>query len=153
MNKVRIFITILLLFTVLIPVGALYAQGSETDPPEESTLQPGWSNPRTGLVPCDGVTVKCDFCAFIKLANNVITFIIYTSFLVAVVGFMYAGLLLLTAQGDPGKRNNAKKIFTHTMWGFVIILSAWLIVYTIGNVFLDVSFSFIGGPNTLQCPK
>lgn len=91
--------------------------------PDVSLAQAG------GLIPCDGP--DCNTCDLAKLAENIINFIVQISFVVTALLFTYAGFLFFTAGADPGKIKNAKKIFTNTFVGIVIILSSWLIVNVI----------------------
>jgi hypothetical protein len=84
------------------------------------------------IVPCDGTTAKpCDFDAFIKLLNNIITWILSIATTIFAISFIYGGFLYVTSGDKPGNRDKAKDILWSTLKGFVIILVAWLIVYTI----------------------
>ncbi|HED37915.1 MAG TPA: hypothetical protein ENI76_06695 [Ignavibacteria bacterium] len=85
-----------------------------------------------GLVPCNGP--DCNLCDVAKLAENSISFIVQISFVISALLFTYAGFLFLTAGADSGKVSSARKIFTNTIIGIVIILTAWLVV----NVILTV---------------
>ena len=110
-----------------------------------------------GLVPCGdesyapgekvngkdvGGTVKnpCKFEDLLKLVSNIVDFLIITGTAVAALSFGYAGFLMMTANGEMGKIEEAKAIFGKVMTGFIIMLSAWLIVYAIESAFLDSSF-------------
>jgi len=84
-----------------------------------------------GIIPCDGVKVKCDFNALIKLVQNIIEFIIKVSPFVAAVAFAWAGWKYITAGSNTGQIGEAHKIFSSVAYGFIIILSAWLIVKAI----------------------
>tara|TARA_B100001287_G_C22339261_1_gene369938 strand:- start:30 stop:395 length:366 start_codon:yes stop_codon:yes gene_type:complete len=83
-----------------------------------------------GLVPCEGV--NCGFNDLVQLAKNILDFIVMASIPAAVLGIVYAGYLYLTA-GVEGTGNiaKAKDIFVKIVIGLVLILGAWLIVYTI----------------------
>jgi hypothetical protein len=114
----------------------------------------GGNESRTfNFIPCKGP--DCTFCDLVTLINTLIRFFIYISVPLAVISFIYAGFLYMTAQGNPGQITKAHGFFTKTLWGFVIILSAWLIVYTITNALLDPSkpFSLLGSTNSIQCQK
>lgn len=104
-------------------------------------LFPTFTFAQEGLIPCDGVNVKCDFLKLIELAGNVIDFLITVSTFLAVISFMYAGFLYLTAGGNEGKIKQAHSIFWKVLWGFIIILSAWLIVELIIGAFLKDEYS------------
>ncbi len=101
--------------------------------------------PNPVLIPCDGASVKCGFPQLIQLANNVINFLILVSIPLATISFMYAGFLYLTAGGDTSKVKQAHSIFWKVLWGFIIILTAWLVVQLIINAFLKPGFSFLEG--------
>lgn len=78
------------------------------------------------LIPC---TNKCSFPDVIKIINNILTFLIRNIFLpLFILVFMYAGYQYLTAQGQPGKIANVKKMLMNVVIGLVIVLTAWLVV-------------------------
>ncbi len=98
-----------------------------------------------GLVPC-GQTVMvgttqtiphpCGFNDFITLAQNIINGWIMGGVTIAAIGFAYAGFLYITAMGSEEKIHHAHAIFIKVVWGFVFMLSAWLIVKTLEDTFL-----------------
>ena len=69
------------------------------------------------------------------LADNIITWIIMISVPVAAGVFAWAGFILMTT-GVADKRSQAKAMFWKVFIGFVIILSAWLVVSTLLNALL-----------------
>jgi hypothetical protein len=78
------------------------------------------------LIPC---TNKCSFPDVVKILNNLLTFLITTIFLpLFILVFMYAGYQYLTAQGNPSKVANVKKLLMNVVIGLVIVLTAWLVV-------------------------
>lgn len=91
------------------------------------------------LVVCDGPAgantnndpnyVVCDFNAIMKQVQRLINVAMVAGVLVAIFGFIYAGLLMIS--GAPDKINHAKKIFRGVLIGFIIMLSAWFIVYQV----------------------
>jgi hypothetical protein len=89
------------------------------------------------VIPCDGVTVPCTFGKFMELIQNVLDFLILLSIPFATIAFAWAGWLMLTSGGSGGKIDHAKEIFWKVLWGFVFVLSAWLIVRFITNALLD----------------
>ncbi|MFA5838388.1 MAG: pilin [Candidatus Paceibacterota bacterium] len=92
-----------------------------------------------GLVPCGGGGAEpaCDFNQFIVMAQTIINFILGLSVTVAVIMFTYAGILYLTASGAQDQIKKAHKIFTNVLIGFIVIISAWLVINTIANALLD----------------
>jgi len=92
----------------------------------------------TGILPpCVSSPTGCVFNDFLTLAQNIIDFVLKISVTVAVIMFTWAGILYLTASGDKGNIEKAHKIFTSVLIGFIIVISAWLIINTIANALLD----------------
>lgn len=79
---------------------------------------------------------ECNFSDFIILIQNVITFILLLSFPISVIAFTYAGFLILTANGNSGKVDQAKEIFIKVVIGLFFALTAWLIVRLITTALL-----------------
>ena len=104
---------------------------------------PGWQP----LIVCGQTGLPdCGFASLIVLVNHLITDLIILSTLFATVGFMYVGLKLLTAGGDEGAMKAAKKSAWSILKGFLWILVAWLLVYTITNGLLTSGYSILGAP-------
>jgi len=70
-------------------------------------------------------------CEFVSTVNNVIQFLIRISALLAVLVFIYAGFIMVSARGDSTLIEGAKKLFANVLIGFVILLTAFLIINTI----------------------
>jgi len=93
---------------------------------------PLFLNAQTPLVPCDNSPSQpCDFNAFVSGIQRVINWFITIAAMLSAIAFAYAGFLLLTGGGNPGKREKAKEIFTKVLIGFIIVLSSWLIVHAV----------------------
>ncbi len=98
------------------------------------------------LIVCDGVpgsigaTGKplpvCDYGYLIFLAKELIQTMILISTILAAVVFAYIGFILLTSGGDPSAMTRAKGMFGKVLKGYLWILFAWIIVYTITNTLL-----------------
>ena len=88
----------------------------------------------------------CDFNALILLANHLITDLIFLSTLFATAGFVYVGIKLLTAGGDEGAMTAAKKSAWTILKGFLWILVAWVLIYTITSALLVPGYSLLGAP-------
>lgn len=87
-----------------------------------------------GLVPCggNGQNNPCAFSDFFVLINNVINFLLFNiATPLAALTFAVAGWMYLTAGGDTGKIKQAHELFKNVAIGFIIALSAWLIVKAI----------------------
>lgn len=90
------------------------------------------------IVPCEGDS--CTACELITLGNNIIKFLIMVGVLFATILLMYAGYLMVSAQGNRAKIENARSIFTNVVIGISIMLLAFLIVDTFMKTFLGPRF-------------
>lgn len=91
----------------------------------------------SSLIPCGGNNQpECGYFDLFKLIQNVINEIIKLSIPIFAGLFAYAGILYMT-QDVSGKKEQAKAIMKNAFWGFVLILSAWIIVSTILSVLLS----------------
>jgi hypothetical protein len=88
------------------------------------------------FVPC---TNNCGYADLLKLVNNIINWIIMISAPVAAGVFAWAGIVYMTT-GVADRKSEAKGMLVKVFTGFVIILSAWIIVTTITNTLLSKSF-------------
>jgi len=143
--------------------------GGTTVTPQNSTPQPtlvGTPGLSGGLVPCgtggfsSGDTnntrdnsTGCQACDLAQLIQNVITFAIGIAIPIAAALFAYAGFLFFTSAENPGNITKAKQIFKNAFVGFIIAITAWLIINTV------LSIIFSGGPFsggqwfTIQCSQ
>lgn len=96
------------------------------------------------LIVCDGP--NCTFADLITLVQNLINFLIIISTFLATAAFAYAGILLLTSGGNESALKKAKDIFWKVLIGYLWILGAWLLVYTITSVLLKDGYSLLGSP-------
>lgn len=105
-----------------------------------------------GLIVCGGVkgdTVDgkelpvCDYASLVVLVKMLIQYMIVLSTILAAVIFAYIGFILLTSGGDPGAMTRAKAMFSKVLKGYLWILFAWLIVYTIANTLLKPGYSLL----------
>ena len=100
-----------------------------------------------GLIVCDGTASDpCTFGDLITLAKNLINALIIISTFLATAAFAYAGFILLTSGGNESAKNRAKEIFRKVLIGYLWILGAWLLVYTITSVLLRPGYSLLGAP-------
>ncbi len=96
------------------------------------------------LIVCDGP--DCTFAHLIQLTQNLINALIILSTFLATAAFAYAGILLLVSGGNESAKTKAKDIFLKVLKGYLWILGAWLLVYTITSVLLRPGFSILGAP-------
>jgi hypothetical protein len=94
-----------------------------------STPTPSPSNNAFNVVPCGGSgQPECNLALFVVMIGNIINVIIALSIPATMLVFAWLGVLLLISQGDISKINRAKGIAWNVMVGFIVILSAWLLV-------------------------
>lgn len=120
------------------------------------------------LVPCgndlDGngvvdVGEQCQACHAVELAQNIINFLVYIASFLAVLIFSWAGLIYVTAAGNPGKIGRAHQMFTDVMVGILIVLAGWLVIDTVMKTLfvgsdLDTGTEQTFGPwNEIQCVR
>ena len=98
----------------------------------------GWQN----LIVC---TNDCNFGHLIALVQALIHDLIFLSTIFATAAFAFAGFKLLTSGGNEKTAEEAKGIFKKVGWGYLWILVAWLLVYTITSLLGD-GFSLLGAP-------
>jgi hypothetical protein len=89
------------------------------------------------IVPCDGV--NCQTCDFVKLGNNLVTWLIGAMVSICAIAIVVGGLRMVTAGGDTGALESAKGLIKNAVIGFIILLAAWLIIDTILKVLLQGS--------------
>jgi hypothetical protein len=96
------------------------------------------------LIVCDGP--NCTFNHLVSLVINIINALIIFSTFFATAAFAYAGFLLLTSGGNESAKTRAKDIFKKVLIGYLWILGAWLVVYTISSILLNPGYSLLGSP-------
>lgn len=90
-------------------------------------------NTGKGLVPCGEAGNPCTFCDFFQLISNVLNFVFKIVIVVATLMLVVGGVYFFFAGANPGMLETGKKIITSTVWGLVIIFTAFLIVGVIMN--------------------
>ncbi|MFC1756891.1 TrbC/VirB2 family protein [Patescibacteria group bacterium] len=106
------------------------------------------------IVPCGRVgQPMCNLCDLATLANNIVQFI--TLNLIAPLGtivIIVAGIMMLTAGGNPAQIEKGKKALNLALVGILIAFSAYLIVdlimgnlLTTGYIPFWNDFPFAGG--------
>lgn len=94
------------------------------------------SSPGGGIVPACPST-GCGWPQVVKLANNLLKFMVSIAVPLAAIAFAYAGWLYLSARGNPSQISRAHNIFLNVAIGLVIVLVAWLVVSEILKAFAD----------------
>jgi len=154
----KVFLITFLSFTaILVTVSPAVTFAGGTGSVGIGTTAPSETQPYIdAFVPCgtddvnkdNKVENPCGAGDVIELGRRLITAWIMAGVTFAAIGFAYAGLLYITAMGSQEKISHAHSIFVKTFWGFVFMLSAWLIVKTLEGVFLsdvlnDKSFLYV----------
>ena len=81
------------------------------------------------LAQCSGA--DCSACNVVYMANGLITWLIGILCVIFAVILAIAGVKLVTSGGNASALDAAKSSFTNAIIGFLIVLSAWLIIDTI----------------------
>ncbi|MDP3958285.1 MAG: hypothetical protein Q8Q36_02380 [bacterium] len=99
------------------------------------------------IIPCGGPPPEqaCGFNDLVKMANNIVKFLITIGSFAAAIGFAYVGWLFVMSGGDPSARSKAKGIFMKIVIGFVLMFSAWLLVSLIIKMLGYQGPLFLGG--------
>ncbi len=114
--------------------------------------QEGTGKIRWGIIPCGNASSgssaetigqqECNFQDLLALGQNIIKTLVKISIPVAAIAFAWAGFLYLSSGGDTSKIKQAKEVFWKVLWGFIFILTAWLIVY-LATSLLAPGFNFL----------
>lgn len=81
------------------------------------------------------------YSAFFKMIQNVLTDSLVFAVVVAVLLISYAGFLFVVSPASPDGVSKGRAVLTSTVIGFVIVISAWLIVNELISVFTTGSIS------------
>ncbi len=103
-------------------------------------MLPGWE---TVTNICNGP--DCNFGHFMILIKNGINNLVLISTLILVFMLVYVGYLLITSQGNSSAWTRSKEVLGKVIWGYVIILVAWVVVYSITSTLLDPNVTFLLG--------
>ncbi len=85
----------------------------------------------------------CDWGALITLVQVLIYNMVVLSTFLAIAVFGWIGFLFLTSGGNSGAKDKAKKMFLSVMKGYLWILFAWLVIYTITNTLLKPGYTLL----------
>ena len=121
-------ITLILAFQVMSPV-VLNAQSV------------GSSAGSNGVSTSNGVSIKNPIQAnsIQELIAKVLVFVVNLLAIAGVFYILWAGLMLVMAQGNESKLEAAKKSFLNAIIGMAIILGAWAIAQVISNTINQVT--------------
>jgi Type IV secretion system pilin len=83
-----------------------------------------------GLVPCGGAPPEqpCQSCDVVQLENNVVGWLVVILGVLAAIVIVYAGVKLVTSGGNQHAMEEAKSMINNIIIGYLIVLSAWLVI-------------------------
>lgn len=161
MKKRELFYSaIILTFILLTPFGIVKAQATGYCPFLEGGIVPcgrETDNPSTAICEC----TPCEVCHLMVLFDRIVEFATFNIAIpLGILMFVVGGIMLLIAGGDPRRISKGKTILKVAIIGFVIILTAWLVVNTIvffaanGRIPLPGEIgTILGQPwNEVECP-
>ncbi|MCC2630672.1 MAG: hypothetical protein K0S38_481 [Candidatus Paceibacter sp.] len=94
---------------------------------------------------------ECGFKDVIAELKKIINFIFLLALPVTVIAIAISGIRILFSMGKPGEMVRARKMLMSVIIGFLYVLGAWLLVYTIVSYLLRPEYytPFLGsdGPN------
>jgi hypothetical protein len=92
---------------------------------------------RGGFVPCGWEGNPCQACHLAEMGQKVVSWLIKAIILVITLIFMWAGMKMVMSRGDMGAVSEARSMMTNSAIGFVILLSAWLVIDTVLKISID----------------
>lgn len=102
----------------------------------------------------------CQACHLIQLGQNLLEWFIGIMASVIALVFAIGGMKMVMSGGSEGGVSEAKGMMTNAVIGFVILLSAWLVVDTVLKTVINKEFfgpatttSEIGPWNNIQCEQ
>src|SRR3989344_442164 len=135
-------------------VAVTNSKGSTTST-QSLTVQVGgasFSAPVTPSIPTQGLPTDLG-----QLVQQIFIWSLYILGISVFVMFFYSGFLWLTAAGNTSKIGEAKTHMTNAVFGAILLLSSYLILYTINPDFVKNTFNLPGlgttnSNNTISAP-
>lgn len=91
--------------------------------------------PLLAVLPSGTITPPDPSIGINGILNNALTFIGIPLFAAVLGGFIYAGYLFMTSQGQPEKLGTAKKSLTFSIIGLLVFIFSYIIItYVIGEL-------------------
>jgi len=107
---------------------------------------------QAGLVPCGRAGQgDCQTCHVVQLVSGVNAWLVGILSIVATIMFVIAGFRLVTSNGNPSVLQDAKSMIINVAIGFVIVLSAWLLLDLFMKSLLSDSEQGLGPWNEIEC--
>lgn len=140
----RLWAPFVLLLLLCAPQAALAQSGIPLFDPEWQ-LVPEASE----LDPSCPVGAPLGFGGTLQLIQNVMNASISFGIVICVIVIVFAGILWLLTPTNPENHSQAKKVLTNAVTGFLIILSAWLIVDFVMKLLYDGDSTNFGPWNAI----
>jgi len=128
-------------------IGGTVTPGVGPGTPGGAVAPGGGATPASSIIPCSGL--DCRPCDVAPLIQNFINLVIGLSIPAAAVLFAMAGILYFTSAANPSNIARAKAIFKVVFWGFLLAVSAWIIVQLLLRVVL--SPDYYNSWNSITC--
>lgn len=153
----NITLAIISLILILIPVMIPATVFADANPIKSNVIDP--LSPQFALkgplIVCVGASasntggntlpVCSNLCDLVAQIANVIYFTIaVVLWIIAPILIAIGGIMIMLGGANPGMIETGKKTITGAVWGIVIVLCAWLIVFTFVNAFGKLG-QYIGG--------
>lgn len=105
------------------------------------------------LVPCGGPGEDpCQTCHVVSLVNNVVAWLVMILGTIAAILIIVAGVRLVTSGGNTSAIEQAKSSMTNLIIGYLIVLSAWLVLdYGLKALLVQDGANSFGVWNTISC--
>lgn len=117
MKKMFMYVMAAMLVLAPIAVSAQFQPGYDESPDNASVGASGLSE----------ISIR-------DMITLIMNWLLYLLAALAVLGFVLAGILYITAAGDEGKTEKAKGLITYSIIGLVVALLGLVIVRTVSNL-------------------
>ena len=144
MTKVLFWLSVVLTLSAVFSFGVALAD-------ETASISDGgasFSAPFAPTIPTQGLPTDLG-----QLIQQIFTWSLSVLGIAVFVMIFYAGFLWLTAAGNTAKVTEAKSRITNAVFGAIILLSAYLILYTINPDFVCQTFNLPGIGQTTDTSK
>lgn len=146
-TKLAVAIPIIALF--VLPSFVTVASASATNNVWELSILQGPLVTCTGTGGSNGLPACSNLCDLIATFVHIVYFgIAVVIWIVTPIMFAWGGIRFMLSRGNPGAMSGAKKQLTATVIGLLIVLAAYLIVFTFVTV---LGIAGVGGFGASSC--
>ncbi len=87
----------------------------------------------------------CTITDLFELINKLVNFLIFVALFISIIVFMYAGVLYLMSTDKSDQTKRAKEMMLKTVKGIIVILIAWVLIYSALNLLgLKEEYNYLG---------